>query len=400
MFGVSLTRRGRLVAGICLVASVAAVTAGGRSLNAVVVPGLVALAAGFVQLRGIDAPGVRRTGLTNGFVGEERTVATEFTGDPPGTDIGRPFLASVRDRLTDGLVALGGDGDLRGGDTADVDATTGTTGEATTQTTVGDAPARYRIRYDERGVHRVGPAQITATDVFGLYYRRFLLTGRDTVTVYPSVRTVPGWFRRRLSGGEGLDASQQREAFDRLREYARGDALRDVHWPTTAKRNELIVKSFAAETDRRRVSIAGETQPAADDDTADALASAIASVGLALLNDGVGVDVRLPHGDITADPGPRGRRTLLKAAARVDAGSLEGRPTADVRLVAADGDVQIQTPAHTLAFSALVDDALDPEADSGVRAVQAGSTGVAPTARGSTDQESQPTTTGSGGTPW
>jgi len=399
VFGVSLTRRGRLVTGICLVASVAAVTAGGGSLNAVVVPGLVALAAGFVQLRGIDAPGVRRTGLTNGFVGEERTVTTAFTGDPPGTDIGRPFLASVRDRLTDGLVALGGDGDLRDGDTADVDADTGATGEAVAQTTVGESPARYRIRYDERGVHRVGPAQITATDVFGLYCRRFLLTGRDTVTVYPSVRTIPGWFRRRLSGGEGLDASRQREAFDRLREYARGDALRDVHWPTTAKRNDLVVKAFAAETDRRRVSIAGETRLAADDDAADALASAIASVGLALLDDGVGVDVRLPHDDVTADPGPRGRRVLLEAAARVDAGSLDGRPTPDVRLVAADGDVEVQTPAHTLAFSALADGALDPKADSDVRTAQTGSTGVAPTARGSTDQESQPTTTGSGGTP-
>ena len=400
MFGVSLTRRGRLVTGICLVASVAAVTAGGRSLNAVVVPGLVALAAGFVQLRGIDAPGIRRTGLTNGFVGEERTVATEFTGDPPGTDVGRPFLASVRDRLTDGLVALnGGDGDLRDGDAVDADADTEVIGEAIARTTVGESPARYRIRYDERGVHRVGPAQITATDVFGLYCRRFLLTGRDTVTVYPSVRTIPGWFRRRLSGGEGLDASRQREAFDRLREYARGDALRDVHWPTTAKRNELVVKAFAAETDRRRVSIAGETRLAADDDAADALASAIASLGVALLDDGVGVDVRLPHDDVTADPGPRGKRVLLEAAARVDPGSLERRPAPDVRLVAADGDVEIQTPAHTLAFSALADGALDPKADSDGRAAQTGSTGVASTARGSTAQESWPPTTGSGGTP-
>lgn len=358
MFGVSLTRRGRLVAGVCVVASVAAVTAGGRSLNAVVVPGLVALAAGFVQLRGIDPPGVRRTGLTDGFVGEARTVTVEFTGDPPGTDVGRPYLASVRDRLTEGLVALGGDGEPRvGREGGSQEATL----DARARTTVGESPASYHVRYDERGIHRVGPTRLEATDVFGLYCRQFHLTRRDTVTVYPPVHSVPVWFRRRLSGGEGLDASRQREVFDRLREYARGDALRDVHWPTTAKRSELVVKSFAAETDRRRVSIAGETRLAADDDAADALASAVASLGLALLRDGVGVDVTLPGDDVAADPGPRGRRALLEAAARAGPGAVEDTDAAAVRLVATGEDVQVQTPEHALSFSELADATLDPE---------------------------------------
>jgi len=357
VFGVSLTRRGRLVAGVCVVASVAAVTAGGRSLNAVVVPGLVALVAGFVQLRGIDTPGVRRAGLTDGFVGEERTVTIEFTGDSPGTDLDRPFLASVRDRLTDGLVALDGDSETR---LVGEDGSAGATRRAKTLTTVGESPARYHVRYDERGVHRVGPTRLEATDVFGLYCRQFHLARRDTVTVYPPVHSVPVWFRRRLSGGEGLDASRQREAFDRLREYARGDALRDVHWPTTAKRNELVVKAFAAESDRQRVSIAGETRLAADDDAADALASAVASLGLALLRDGVGVDVTLPGDNVTADPGPRGRRALLEAAARAGPGTVEDADAAAVRLVATD-DVQVQTPGHALSFSELADATLDPE---------------------------------------
>ena len=370
VFGVSLTRRGRLVAGVCLVASIAAVTAGGRSLNAVVVPGLVALVAGVVQLRGIDSPSVRRTGLTDGFVGAEQTVAVEFTGDPPGTGVGRPFLASVRDRHTGGITAVGGDGGDRVADAdrvIDADDKAELTQGSRTQTTVGAAPARYCIRYADRGVHRIGPTQLTATDVFGLWYRRLLVDDRDTVTVYPSVRPVSGWFRRRLSGGERLDASQQREEFDRLREYARGDALRDVHWPTTAKRNELVVKTFAAETDRRRVSIAGETQFAADDDAADALASAVASLGVALLQDGVGVDVHLPGDDLTVDSGPRGRRILLEATARIEPGAVDA-DAADVHLVADADDVQVRTAEHTLAFSALTDDTAGPAVPTGSRA--------------------------------
>lgn len=393
MFGVSLTRRGRLVAGVCLVASAAAVTAGGRSLNAVVIPGLVALAAGFVQLRGVDAPGVRRTGLTDGFVGEERTVTVEFTGSPSSTEVNRPFLASVQDRLTDGLVALSDNGETRvvsGGD--DTEPARG----ARTQTTVGEAPARYRIRYGERGVHQAGPTQLTATDVFGLYRRQFHLTGRDAVIVYPPVHSVPVWVRRRLSGGEGLDASRQREAFDRLREYARGDALRDVHWPTTAKRNELVVKAFAAETDRRRVSIAGETRLAADDDAADALASAVASLGLALLRDGVGVDVRLPGNDVTADPGPRGRRALLEAAARVGPGAVEDATAAAVRLIAADGDVQVRLPEHTFSFSALADASPDPEAAIASKGGPSDQAAGRPTADEPTGRESRSSATDGG----
>jgi uncharacterized protein (DUF58 family) len=332
MFDASLTRRGRVVLAVCLAGAAMAVAVGGRSLNAVVLPGVVALAAGYVQVSRLETPGARRSGLVDGFVGEEREVRVDFDGGAPGTPVDRPFVADVRDRLGDGLAAeYASDGAVR--------------------TAVGGEPATYRLRLLERGERRLGPIEASATDVFGLFERRLVVDEHDRIVVYPAVRAIPAWFRRGLYADETLGSSRQREEFDRLREYARGDSLRDVHWPATAKHDEIVVKEFAAETDHRRVSIAGETRYSADAAAADVLATAIASLALSLLDDGVPVDVRLPAGEVAAEPGPRGRRELLELAARTGPGSIDDGRETDVRIVAEREDARIRTEDRTVRFS-------------------------------------------------
>ena len=333
VFGVTLTRRGRVVVGACLLGVVMAVAAGGRSLNAVVVPGLVALGAGYLQLSRIETPGVQRSGLTNGFVGETHEVRIEFHGDGPGVPVERAFLADVRDRLDDGLD--GPDGTVR--------------------TAVGDESATYRVRYLDRGGRRFGPIGIEATDVFGLFARRMVIEEYDHVLAYPEVYPIPSWFRHGLYDDDALGTSRQREEFDRLREYARGDALRDVHWPATAKHDEIVVKEFAAETEQRRVSIAGETAERGTDAAADVLASAAASLALALLGDGIPVELSLPGGDVAVEPGPRGRRSVLDLAARTGPGSVPDAADADVRLVADVDDARFHTGGdRPIGFAELV----------------------------------------------
>ncbi|RAW44320.1 DUF58 domain-containing protein [Halorubrum sp. 48-1-W] len=334
MFDASLTRRGRVVLGVCLVGAVMTVAVGGRSLNAVVLPGVVALAAGYLQVSRLEPPNARRSGITGGHVGEARAVRIDFHGDAPGSPVERRFVADVRDRLDYGLEA---EYDARGG----------------TRTAVGDEAATYRLRYVERGERRLGPVEVTATDVLGLFRRRLTVDVRDRVVAYPRLYAIPAWFRRGLYADEALGASRQREEFDRLREYARGDSLRDVHWPATAKHDELVVKEFAAETDRRRVSVAGGTRYSADDDAADVLASAVASLGCSLLDDGIPVDVRLPAGEVAAEPGPRGRRALLELAARTGPGPIEDPDDADVSVVAERNDARIDAEGRTVRLSEL-----------------------------------------------
>lgn len=346
-----LTRRGRVAGVVGLVAVASALAAGGRALDAVVIPVAVALAAGYVQVSRVEVPAVRHVTPPDGFVGETREVRLEF-GPEAGRDgdaAGPSFLAEVRVRVDEGL----------DGPTAPIRAS------------VGTEPVSYAVTYRERGERTLGPVELTVTDVFGLFERDLVVDETDAVTVYPPRDPVPTRFRRELYAADAVDVSRRREEFDRLREYTRGDAVRDVHWATTAKRDEIVVKEFAAETARNRVTIAGGTEVTVDaagsrfaetdrgdDDrspsaaAADELARATVSLALALLDDGVPVDVRLPGGRVSAAPGGRGRREVLALAARTGPGSVTD-DGADVTIVAGEDGARFRTGDRSVSFADL-----------------------------------------------
>lgn len=327
----ALTRRGRTVLGICFVAVVMAVLFGSRSLNVVVVPGVIGLVAGYYQLSRLETPEVRRDIPPNDFVGSTHTVRLTFTDpDSRSEEYGIPFLATIDDRLSDGL-SMHSD---------------------PIQTTVGSGPTEYTIEYTGRGEHQLGPLSVTATDILGLFERQLRILSTDSLLVYPERRPVPVWLRRTLYQNEALGASRQREEFDRLREYARGDALQDIHWSATAKQEELIVKEFAAESEQGHVTIAGGTSvgPAAS----DRLAEAITSIALALLEDGVPVVVSVPDGVVKADPSHSDRRQLLELLALMSAGTLSDSE-ADVTLETRREATTVRTDFSRYRFADLVD---------------------------------------------
>ena len=329
MAGITLTRRGRGVLALCVLAVVMALLFGSRSLNAVVVPGAIALVAGYYQLSRLDPPGLRRVAPPDDFVATEHEVGLSFT-DPEsgGGSFGVAFLASVRDQLGSGLVRT------------DVPA----------RTTVGTRATSYTVNYVARGERRFGPVLVDATDVLGLFERRFDIRASDSVLVYPRRRPIPAQFRHALYSDDALGPSRQREQFDRLREYARGDALRDIHWSATAKQEDLIVKEFAAESEHRRVTIAG----GASSDVSDSLAEAITSISLALLDDGIPVEVIVPDGSIQARPSRGDRRQLLELLAQTPAGAVPDRD-ADVVVDAGQRDTTVQTESVSYRFADLVD---------------------------------------------
>ena len=328
MSTITVTRRGRVVVGICVLGIGMALAAGGRSLNAVILPGVVALVAGYYQVARLDDPGVQRVRPPDGVVGETHEVRLAFHGDGPADPVSPAYPAGVTDRLDDGLEGP----------------------SMPVRTSVSTEPASYRVRYRQRGKRRFGPVTVTATDVFGLFERQTVVDEIHTVTAYPKWYPIPAAFRRRLYAADTVGESRRREEFDRLREYERGDPLRDVHWPTTAKRDEIVVKEFAADTERSRVSIAGET--ARDRTGDDALASATASLALSLLNDGVPVDVTLPAGEVAVEPGPQGRRAVLELAARTGPGSV-GIDEVDVHVVADSRGARFRLDDRTVAFDDL-----------------------------------------------
>jgi uncharacterized protein (DUF58 family) len=109
--------------------------------------------------------------------------------------------------------------------------------------------ARYEVFCRSRGVYQVGPALIRTTDPFALAEQRSHGGIADRLTVFPRTEELTGFPAVR-----GYDPSVQStrptfapfggEDFFTLREYQIGDDLRKVHWPSSAKRDELMIKQL------------------------------------------------------------------------------------------------------------------------------------------------------------
>ncbi|WP_203834709.1 DUF58 domain-containing protein [Winogradskya humida] len=104
----------------------------------------------------------------------------------------------------------------------------------------------YTVRADVRGRYPVGPLVIRLTDPFGLCELTRSFPSVDKLTVIPQVVALP---TVRLAGEyAGTGDSRARsvavhgEDDAATREYRRGDDLRRVHWRSTARTGELMVR--------------------------------------------------------------------------------------------------------------------------------------------------------------
>jgi uncharacterized protein (DUF58 family) len=104
----------------------------------------------------------------------------------------------------------------------------------------------YTLRADVRGRFEVGPLVVRLTDPFGLCELTRSFPSVDRLTVIPQVVTLP---TIRLAGeyagtGESRSKSVAVHGEDdaATREYRFGDDLRRVHWKSTARTGELMVR--------------------------------------------------------------------------------------------------------------------------------------------------------------
>jgi uncharacterized protein (DUF58 family) len=105
---------------------------------------------------------------------------------------------------------------------------------------------RYQVRSDVRGHFEIGPMSVRVSDPFGLVElgRAFRTTVPLTVTprtvVLPTIPLGGGWTG---SGDNRPRAFAIGSAEDvTVREYRRGDDLRRVHWRSSARFGELMVR--------------------------------------------------------------------------------------------------------------------------------------------------------------
>lgn len=107
----------------------------------------------------------------------------------------------------------------------------------------------YQILCRPRGIYQVGPTRLTLSDPLRFAQRTVELGEADRLVVYPTIEPLDDFPVVR-----GRDPSMHAvrpefshrggEDFFTLREYRTGDDLRRVHWPSSAKRDELMIRQL------------------------------------------------------------------------------------------------------------------------------------------------------------
>ena len=172
----------------------------------------------------------------------------------------------------------------------------------------------YPLLGRARGHYRTGPLMVRTTDPFGLVRLDRTFTATSDVVVTPQVFDLT----RAAGGGSGGSAGEARPrriglvgADDVLvREYRQGDDTRRIHWRSTARSGELMVRREEQALDPS-TSVLLDTRASAHagrgvHHSLEWAVSAVASVGLQLAEDGYAVDVTTSEGPLQRSATGRG----------------------------------------------------------------------------------------------
>ena len=100
----------------------------------------------------------------------------------------------------------------------------------------------------KRGVYRSGQVQLVSQDPFGLFRLRRQFPDPNPYIVLPAVELLPDLDARFAGLPSDSRATRHWEQITTdvasVRNYVEGDSMRRIHWPYTARMNQLMVKEF------------------------------------------------------------------------------------------------------------------------------------------------------------
>jgi uncharacterized protein (DUF58 family) len=100
----------------------------------------------------------------------------------------------------------------------------------------------------QRGRFTLGPVTLTSGDPFGLFKMQRELPHTSSIVVYPAIVELPSFATPtgHLPGGEALRRRTHYITTNvrGVRDYVPGDSFSRIHWPSTARKERLIVKEF------------------------------------------------------------------------------------------------------------------------------------------------------------
>jgi uncharacterized protein (DUF58 family) len=175
----------------------------------------------------------------------------------------------------------------------------------------GARDVSYPARSEVRGRFTVGPLSVRLTDPFGLCELSRSFASTEDLVVTPVVSTLPpvrlggDW----AGGGESSARAVSSSGADDVatREYRHGDDLRRVHWRSTARVGELMVRREEQPFQNRAVLLL-DTRAAAHAGEGPASSfewsvSAVASIGVALGRAGFALQLLRETGEPLGPPG-------------------------------------------------------------------------------------------------
>jgi uncharacterized protein (DUF58 family) len=206
----------------------------------------------------------------------------------------------------------------------------GLPGQAITIGPRGERSWSVRVPLTRRGHYRVDPLTLRTGDPLGLFESHASVGGYSTVIVYPRVEQLPGW-RLPPAFVEGAHHEHVRTPHTTpqatsIRQYVPGDAYNRIHWKSSARQGELLVKEFELEQtadvwiflDLLAAAHTGE----GDESTLEFGVRVAASIAARALveNRKVALTATGAHiAPLPADRGPRQYQKIMRALAAVNA---------------------------------------------------------------------------------
>lgn len=122
----------------------------------------------------------------------------------------------------------------------------------------GTATVRYEVTPSRRGPRTFGAASVRYASPLGLVARQERTPIESGVDVYPDVHAARALELLRRQGRQDARMGSLRvrggdTEFERLRPYQVGDEIRHVDWRATARRDDLTVRQFQAESNQNVV---------------------------------------------------------------------------------------------------------------------------------------------------
>jgi uncharacterized protein (DUF58 family) len=118
------------------------------------------------------------------------------------------------------------------------------------------ARASWQTVTPRRGKYCFRDLDLGTRAPFGLVERRVTIPLFEEILVYPKIgQLTRRWFQLQRQASENRmgkrhDRSSQQEEYHGLRDYRSGDSPRWIHWRTSARRGELMVKEFEQQNEQ------------------------------------------------------------------------------------------------------------------------------------------------------